>query len=437
MEWYLVILVIFGGLIFVMASGMPVALSILLIDMVGAYVFLGGSAGLEQLILSMYTSLATFVLVPVPLFVLMGEIMLHSGVARIMMEVLDKWIGTIPGRLGLLTVAAGTVLAALTGSSLASIAVLASVVIPLMEKQGYKKSMTLGPILGSGGLAMMIPPSAMAVLLGAVGEISVGDLLIAIIGPGLLMAALYAGYIIIRCRLQPSLAPAYDLGEFPLSTKIMETIKYVLPFGVVIFLVIGVMILGVATPSEAAATGTVGMFFIVVVYKRLNLDVVKKSIAGTLKITGMIYMIVAGASAFGEILSFSGATRGLAQFAIDLPVPPIVLIILMQIVLLFLGMFMSMIAIMMITLPVFMPLVLTLGFNPVWFGALFLLNMEVALLSPPFGLSLYVMKGVSPPGTTMVEVIGAGLPFIALDLVTMALILAFPPIALWLPRLMH
>jgi len=420
-----------------MATAMPVAICFMFINMVGMFVFFGGAAGLEQLIVSIYTSLTTFLLLPVALFILMGEVMFHSGIAPLLIQTVDKWLGRLPGRLGLLAVSAGTTLSTLTGTSLASTAMLGSVLVPEMERQGYKKPMSLGPILGSGGLAMMIPPSALAVLCGAIGEISIGRILIAIIIPGLLMAGLYAAYIIIRCWLQPSIAPAYEVQPTPLSEKLVATAKHILPLGFIVFLVIGVIFLGVATPSEAAATGAIGTCILALVYGRLNLEVMKKTTTSTLSITGMLFLIIAGARAFSQILSYSGASRGLSEIATGLPVAPIVIVIAMQVIILFLGGFMDVVAIMMITLPTFVPVILTLGFDPVWFAVIFLLNIEMAGTSPPFGLGLFVMKGVAPPDTTMGDIYRAALPFLGCDLIAMALIVAFPELTLWLPRLMH
>ncbi|MFX0198296.1 MAG: TRAP transporter large permease subunit [Candidatus Hodarchaeota archaeon] len=437
MEWQLVLLFIFGGLVILMATAMPVAICFMFINMVGMFVFFGGAAGLEQLIVSIYTSLTTFLLLPVALFIFMGELMFHSGIAPLLIETVDKWLGRLPGRLGLLAVSAGTTLSTLTGTSLASTAMLGSVLVPEMERQGYKKPMSLGPILGSGGLAMMIPPSALAVLCGAIGEISIGRILIAIIIPGLLMAILYAAYIIIRCWLQPSIAPAYDVIPTPLFEKLVATVKYILPLGFIVFLVIGVIFIGVATPSEAAATGAIGTCILAFVYGRLNLEIVKKATTSTLSITGMLFLIIAGARAFSQILSYSGASQGLSELATGLPVAPIVIVIAMQVIILFLGGFMDVVAIMMITLPIFVPVILTLGFDPVWFAVIFLLNIEMAGTSPPFGLGLFVMKGVAPPDTTMGDIYRAALPFLGCDLIAMALIIAFPELTLWLPGLMR
>jgi tripartite ATP-independent transporter DctM subunit len=436
LEWQLVLLFIFGSLVILMLTGMPVALCFILINMVGMYVFFGGVAGLEQLITSIYSSLNTFILLPVPLFILMGEVMFHSGIAPLLIETLDKWVGRIPGRLSLLAVAVGTLFSALTGTSLASVAMLGSAFVPEMEKQGYKKPMTLGPILGSGGLAMMIPPSALAVLCGAIAEISIGKILMAIILPGLLMAAVYAIYIIMRCFLRPDLAPVYDVPRIPLGEKLTATAKYVLPQGIVVFLVVGVIFMGIATPSEAAATGAFGTFIIALIYMRLTWDVTMKAVKGTLSVTGMLFLIIAGAMAFSQILGFSGASAGLTELATGLALPPIVIIIIMQVIILFLGGFMDVVSIMMIVLPIFVPLVQALDFSPVWFAVLFLLNIEMAGTSPPFGMSLFVMKGVAPKDTKMIDIYTAALPFLGCDLFVMIMLFVFPSLALWLPSMM-
>jgi tripartite ATP-independent transporter DctM subunit len=429
-------MIIFGSLVFLMFTGLPIAFSFFLICSVGMYIYFGGAVGLEQLLIAMYSSLNSFLLLPITLFILMGEVMFHAGVAPLLISVIDKWIGRIPGRLSLLAVAAGTLFSALTGTSLANVAMLGSVLAPQMEKEGYDRSMAIGPILATGGLAQMIPPSNFAVLLGAIAEVSVGKILMAIILPGILMAIIYTAYIILRCTFQPSLAPAADIHHTPFSVKLKDFVCYVLPQGFVIFLVIGVIFLGVATPSEAAATGAAATIIVACFYKRMNWEVVKKSVTGTVSITSMVLIIIAGATAFGQILAFSKATAGMSEFVLGFKVPPIFIIIAMQIVIVIMGCFMDVVAIMMITVPIFLPVVKKLGFDPVWFCVLIMINLEVAIISPPFGMSLFVMKGVSPPGVTMTDIYRAAIPFVFLILLSMAIIMIFPQIALLLPSMM-
>jgi tripartite ATP-independent transporter DctM subunit len=336
----------------------------------------------------------------------------------------------------LLSIFGGTVFATLTGTSVANVALLGSTLGPEMVERGYGKPMAFGPILAAGGLAVMIPPTSLGVLMAAIGQFSVGKLLIAIIIPGLLLAVVFAAYIVIRCYLQPSIAPSYNVPPVPLREKLRDTVKYVVPLGIVVFLVVGVIILGIATPSEAAATGTVGMFLLVLLYRRLSWKVVRTSLAGTTKITGMMFLIISGATAFSQVMSFSGATAGLAEIAASLPVAPIGIIIVMMAVIFILGCFLDTVAIMMITLPIFVPIVLTLGFDPVWFGVIYLINIETACITPPFGLGLFVMKGVAPPDVSIGDIYKASLPFVGLNIATMALIMIFPDIAMWLTTLM-
>jgi len=423
MEWWLILILIFGALLVLFATGMPVAFAFLLVNVAGVFFCWGGEAGLRQLVMSISGSLATFVLVPVALFILMGEVMFRSGIGLDLIDVVDKWLGRLPGRLGLVAVGAGTIFSIMSGASMASTAMLGSLLVPEMQKRGYKPPMTLGPILGSGGLAMMVPPSGLAVLLAALAEISVAEILIGGIIPGMLMALFYAIYIIGRCLLQPSLAPSYKVPHIPLSEKLILTAKHLLPIAFIIFMVLGLILLGVVTPSEAAATGALAAFILAGAYGRLSWEITKKSISSTIEITVMIFMIISGAKAFSQILAFSGSGVGMMDFAIHLPLSPIMLVIVMQAVLLILGMFMSVIAVMMITIPIMFPIIEALGFEPVWFGLLLLLNIEMASTSPPYGLNLYVMKGVAPPDTKMGDIFSAAIPFLICDLAVMALMI--------------
>ncbi|MBW2082913.1 MAG: TRAP transporter large permease subunit [Deltaproteobacteria bacterium] len=434
MEWQVILLIIFGSLLITMVSGMPIALCFFLINVVGSYALFGGMAGLEQLIFSMYSSLATFSLLPLPLFILMGEVLYHSNLGPILLDVLDKLLGRVPGRLALLSVAGGALLSVLTGASVGSVAMLGNTLVPEMEERGYKKAMSLGPILGSGGLAIMIPPSGLAVLLGAIGEISIGKILIAIIVPGLMMAALYAAYVIVRCWLQPSVGPSHEeVSQSSFLEKIITVICYVLPLGIIVFLVTGVIILGVATPSEAAATGTLGVVFLAAAYRLLTWEVLKKAIGSTLEIMGMIFLIICGAKAFSSLLSFTGVTVGVGEVLGNMS--PVVTVITTQVIVLIMGAFMEPASIMMITLPIFIPVITALGFSPVWFAVVFLLSIEMSLTTPPFGLNLFVMKGVAPSDTTMKDIYLAGFPFLACDAIVMVLLITFPEIALWLPSM--
>jgi len=436
MEWYSILSLIFGGFIFLMLLGVPVAIAFMFINVIGVYVFWGGEMGLRQLTLSIYNSVTNFNLLPIPLFILMGDFMFRSGMAPKMMDAVDKWLGRLPGRLSLEAVFGGAIFGALSGAATASAAMLGSVLLPEMEKRGYKYPMSVGPLLGSAGLDIMIPPSALGVVLAALARISIGEFLIAITLPGLLMALIYAIYIILRSWLQPHLAPPYEVIPTPLSQKIMMTVRYVLPLGTVFFLAIGIIFVGVATPTEAAALGSLGCLLLAIIYRKLNWKVFKESISSVTQVTVMIFIIFTGSTAFAQILAFSGATKGLVQLASALPLPPLLLLISMQVVLLIMGCFMEPLSIIMVTLPIFMPVSQHLGFDPIWFCTIMLLNMQMGNISPPFGMILFVMKAVAPPHITMENIYKAAYPFIGLDLIAMAIMIAYPPIVLWLPSFM-
>ena len=436
MEWWVPLLLLIGGAVFIMLLGLPVGISFLFTNLLGTLFFMGGFAGFKLLILNLEESLTSFGLLTVPMFILMGEVMFHSRMALRAIDALDYWIGRIPGRLGLLAVASGTIFAATSGSTLANTSMLGSLLIPEMERRGYKKAMTIGPIIGCGALAMLIPPSILAVILATIIEVSVGGMLIAGILPGLLLACLYAIYIVGRSWIQPEIAPPYDIPSTPLAKKIKETVTYVLPLGFIIFLVVGIIFLGVATPSEAAAMGAVGSIILSSFYGEMNRQVLKKCLFGTIKLTTTMFIIIMASTMFSQILAFSGASSGLVQAVVDLKLSPILVLISMQVSLLFLGCFMDNLSIAVIAVPIFMPVLKALGFDPLWVGIMTLINMDMGNLTPPFGLQLFVMKGMQP-STPMAEIIRSSFPFLLCETATLILVMIFPQIALYLPGLMR
>ena len=437
MEWYEAGALLLGLALVPLALGVPVFISFLFANAIGVLIFMGGANGLIQLVSNGTVSISSFLLVPVPLFILMGEIFFHAGLAVRVFDALDAVFGGIRGRLSYLCVTSGTVFATLTGTSMASTAMMGSMLVPEMNRRGYKSKMSIGPILGSGGLAMIIPPSALAVLLGSLAQIDIGALLLAGIVPGLVLALLYIGLIYLQVRLDPNAAPIYETEHHPLGHKLMLLATNVLPMGFVIFAVIGMIIAGIATPSESAAFGVIGVVILAIVFRRLNWEVLKKSLTGTVKVTVMVFMIIVGSSTFSQLLAFSGASSGLVSWATDLAVDPVAMLLLMFLVLLFLGMFLDQVSQMLLTLPVFMPLAVTLGYDPIWFGVVMLLAMEISLTTPPFGLLLFVMLGVAPKGTTLSEVALASVPYILCSLILLALLILVPGIAVGLPDLIR
>lgn len=435
MEWWLMLLLIVGLFLLLLGIGLPVFLAFTVIDVLGIYFLWGGAAGLSQLIHSIFSSVSSFVLLPVPLFVLMGELLFHSGTFVRALDNLDKWMGRIPGRLCLLSVGGATLFSTLSGSSMGTSAMLGSLLLPEMEKRGYHKTISIGSCM-SGALAMIIPPSALAVIVGSLAEVSIGKLLIAGLVPGIFIAVLYLLYIVLRCRLQPSVAPEYSPEKVAFSEKLWGFVKYVLPFGTIVFVVTGLIFAGLATPTESAGMGVVTTAGVIACYRGLSFGVVKKAVNATLRITVMMFMILTGSMAFSQILAFTGASRGLVEWVVGFDFSHLLVVIVMQALIVVLGTFMEAVSIMMITFPIFMPIIEALGFDPIWFGLLVLINMEIGMKTPPFGLCLFVMKGVVPEGTTMMDIYRSVVPFITIDMVAMLAIMFYPPIAMYLPSLM-
>lgn len=433
MEWYEALGLLVGAITFLMAMGMPVALAFLAANILGAWIFMGGERGVSQLLNNGLGALTKYALVPIPLFLLMGEIFFHTGLGGRMFNAIDKLLGRLPGRLSYVTVLGGTAFSTLSGSSMGSTALLGSLMVPEMNKRGYKPHMSIGPILGTGGLAIIIPPSALAVLLATLAQIDVAGLLIAGVIPGLILAAFYIATIWIQTKIDPNAAPAYDVEPMTFVQKISLLMREVVPMVGVMVVIVVLMIRGFVTPSEAAAFGALGVLILAAAFRCLTLEAMKKSIVGAMRVTLMAYLIVFGSATFSQLLAFSGASRGLVNWATSFDLAPLAMLLVMFAVLLVLGMFMEQISMMLLTVPIFFPLALTLGFDPIWFGLIMLLALEISFTTPPFGLLLFVMKGVSPKGTTMRVIYTSAFPFIGCSLLLVALLIAFPQLALWLP----
>lgn len=435
MEWYVAGALMLGIVITLMALSIPVAFSFFTVSAIGMLVFIGGSVGIEQLTANFTVSVTQFVFVPVPLFILMGELFFHTKVAVRVFDAFDALFGRLPGRLAFLTVAGGTVFAALSGTTMGNTAMLGSLMVPEMMRRGYKKYMAMGPILGVGGLAMIIPPSGLAVLLGSIAKIDVGRLLIAGVVPGLLLAVLYSALIFAQVKIDPKAAPQYDVEPVSRRVKVRLIFTHLLPMSLIVFMVIGLILLGIATPSEAAAFGVLGVLILAVAFRSLTWKSITNSLSGTLRVTVMVMFVVIASSTFSQILAISGATAGLVGWVSGLDVSPTVILIAMFLLLLIMGMFMDQVSIMLLTVPIFFPLAQSLGFDLIWFGIVVLLSLEISGVTPPFGLGLFVMLGVAPKGTTLGDVSKAVLPFVGCDILCFVLLTFFPSIALFLPNL--
>jgi tripartite ATP-independent transporter DctM subunit len=434
MGWGEASLILFGGLVAIMGLGLPVAFAFLALNIVGAGLFLGGEPGLAQLARNAVQSVTSFSLTPIPFFVLMGEVLFHTGVALKAIDAFALLIRRVPGRLSVIAIVAGTVFSAISGSTIATTALLGSLMLPTMLARGYEPKMAMGPIMGIGGVDMLIPPSALTVLLGSIAGISISGLLIGGIVPGLILSALFVGYIIARAIIDPTLAPNEELPPAQgLWERWRPFLIHVLPLVTIFAIVVGAMTGGFATPTEAAALGAAATILAAMCYRALTGASLMKALTGTVAVSGTILFIILGATTFAQVLSFSGATNGIVSLVSAQGLSPTALIIGMMLILLFLGCFVDQVSMMLITLPFFMPLVQRLGVEPIWFGVLFLICMQLGLLTPPFGLLLFTMKGVAPPGITMQQIYAASVPYIVFGVVVLVAIFLFPPLATWLP----
>lgn len=435
MAWYETLGLLIGLLLVFMAIGLPVVFAFFAVNLVGAFVFMGGDKGVLQLVRNAADAVQSFALLPIPLFIFMGEVMFHTGVAARAIDAVDRLIARVPGRLSLVAITGGTIFSSLSGSTIANTAMLCSTLLPEMARRGYHPAIAVGPIVAVGGLAMLIPPSALAVLLGSVARIPISELLVASIVPALMLAVLFFGYVVLRCRLDPGLAPAYEVARLGWRERLLPFAKYVLPLMGIFVVVVGSIIGGFATPTESAALGAAAALAAAAAYRRLRWANFVVSVRETLRLTVMTLFIICGSITFSQILAFTQASTGLSELVTGAGLSPLWVLVGMLGVLLVLGCFMDQVSMMMITAPLFMPVVQMLGLDLVWFGVLMLLVLEISLATPPFGLLLFVAKGAAPD-IPMEVIIRSVAPFIAVALGVVGLLIALPQLALWLPGLM-
>jgi tripartite ATP-independent transporter DctM subunit len=437
MAWYWILALLFGALVVPMAFGVPVAFGFLAVNLGAAWFVFGGWPGLEQVAHNVVEALVSFSLTPIPMFLLMGDVLFRSGVGARAIDAIDRLITGVPGRLSLVAISGGTVFAALSGSTVATTSMLGSLLLPEMRKRGYEDRIAMGPIMAVGGIDMLIPPSGLAVLLGSVTGISIAGILIGGIVPGLILSALFFGYIILRCALNPRLAPTYPLPPMRFAERVRPFLVYVVPLSMLFVIVIGSMLAGIATPTESAALGAAGAVIATACYRRLSWRVLRASLEQSAKISIMIFLIIGASLTFSQVLGFSGATQGLIAWIAGFQLSATELMVAMLVVVLILGCPMDALSIMMITMPLFMPLVKQYGIDEIWFGILMLLALEMGLISPPFGSVLFAMRGVAPRDISMGKIYSAVMPFFWMEVIVLFLLVAYPAVVTWLPGLMR
>jgi tripartite ATP-independent transporter DctM subunit len=436
MPWWETLGLLFGILTILLLVGLPAGFAFLTINLVGAVIYLGGEAGLMQAVRNSVASITNFSLTPIPFFVLMGEVLFHTGVAMKAIDAFDNLIWRMPGRLAVIAVVAGTVFSAISGSTVATTALLGGLLLPQMLARGYNPRMAMGPIMAIGGVDMLIPPSALTVLLGSLAGISISGLLVAGVVPGMLLSVLFLGWIVGRCVLDPTLAPTFEHQRVTGWARWRPLVIYVTPLVFIFVVVILSMTAGWATPTESAAVGAAATVLVAAAYRAVTVRALAKSLMGTAAISGVILFIIIGATTFSQILSFSGATNGLVGLVQGAGLSQWVVLLGMMGILLVLGCFVDQVSMMLITLPFFMPLVQHYGWDPLWFGVMFLICMQLGLLTPPFGMLLFTMRSVAPKEIPTSEIFAAVMPYVLFGLLMLVLVMLFPPLATWLPSVL-
>lgn len=436
MEWWLLLISILLAFIAFLITGLPVAFVFGIINITFLSVILGPS-NVGFVSLSALGSISGFVWLCIPLFLLMGYIVCYSGLGETILNKIEIIFHGVPFTLSVTCVATGALFGALMGASIASTALLGTIVISVMMKKGYPQSLILGPVLGSGTLANLIPPSVGAVLIGTLASISVSKLLVAGIIPGIISSTVFILYILILGKFKYS--HLKELSGGGLRVSLMErmiALRDLLPFCFPIFLVTGIMYLGLATPTEAAATGALGTFMLAVCYRKLKKDNLKRMVLDSSKISCMIFMIVIGSKAYSQIISMSGVGDGIGAFVSGSGLPSLAIIILMYLFVILFGCFVDQTSVIFICGPILIPIVKTIHMDPMVFGITFSMLVALGGITPPFGLNLFALKGVCPPGIAMHRIYNEAVPYCLLTILNVGLVLAFPFLATTIPNLM-
>ncbi|MGC3873688.1 TRAP transporter large permease [Halomonas sp. GXIMD04776] len=433
MEWYTSLSLALALLMILFALGVPVFVAFLTINVAGTF-WLMGTAGFGLFANSVYDTVTSETLTTIALFVLMGELLFRSGSIDVIFDALDTLMGRMKGRLYFFVVALSTLFGALSGSALAVTAMLSRSALPTMQERGYDDRLSIGLILGGASLAPIIPPSLLVIIIGSMVDVSIARLLIAGIIPGILLAGLFVAYVVVRLLMDPSRAPATDESGGGTLRERGRALRDMMPFSIIIFSVLGLIMLGVATPSESAATGVLGAILVAFYYRRFSLEMSRDALLSSLSISAMIIAILACSKLFSQLLSFTGATAGLVNAATQMNLDPAWMLLMLMLIPFFACMFIDQIAFMMVVIPIYAPLVKAYDFDPVWFWTLFLINISVGSLTPPFGYNLFAVKG-GAPAVPMQTIYAAAWPMVLCFLFGMLVLYFFPALTTYLPSL--
>lgn len=432
--WITLLLVLL--FIAVLLAGLPLAFSTGSVAVLFTLLLFGPDT-LLLIVTRIFTMMNNFILVAVPLFIFMACILESSGVAEDLFRTVYVWSGRVRGGLAIATVIACVIMAAMVGIIGAEVTTFGLIALPAMFNRGYDKRLALGSVCCGGALATLIPPSVVFIMFGLVAGVSVGKLYIAGILPGVLVTSLYSGYILIRAYINPALAPEAPPEErnIPFKKKVSMLTRLILP-GFIVVAVLGTIYLGIATPTEAAGTGSVGAIISAAVYRKLNWKMIKDGAIRTMKITCMLIWLFFGATAIIGFYTLAGGTEFVAKALLGLPLGRVGILVIMQLIWIVLGCFLDWIGILLLTVPLFLPIMQDLEFDLVWMGVLYCLNMQISYISPPFGPGVFYLKAVTPEDITIGEIFRSTMPFFLLLVCAIILVNLFPQIALWLPSTM-
>lgn len=425
MSWLIFLIIAIGLLLSLLFSGVRIFAAFLSLNLIGVMLLMG-TRGFGLFSNSIFDTATSPSLMTIVMFILMGEILFRSGTVDVLFNSVDRLVGRVHGRLYVVTIALSTVFGALSGSAVAVAAMLGRSVLPLMRERGYETKLSAGTILAGASLAPIIPPSLLAVIIGSLADVSIAGLLVAGIVPGLIFAALTLAYVLLRSR---STAPPESR---PAEGAAVKAVLNMLPFLIVIFSVMGLITLGIATPSESAATGVVGSIAVAAFFRRLNIEMLRESIASAVTISVSILIIICSAKLFSQLLSLAGATRNLVDMIGGLGLGPDLTFLVMMLIPFILCMFIDQIAFMLLAIPIYQPIVATMGYDPIWFWTLFLINMTVGSLTPPFGYTLFALRGASDRLSTS-QVYSAAWPVVWIFVVGMAILWMVPSLVTAVP----
>ncbi len=429
-------LIMLGSMIFLMMLGLPLAFITMSIALVGAVVFIGPNA-LPLVASRMYSLITEYTLVAVPLFILMSTFMEKAGIARDLFDAMSVWGNSIPGGVGVQTMVAAVFLAAITGIAGGELLMLGLVALPQLLRLNYDKHMSVGLICVGGGLGTMIPPSIILIFFALEAGVPTGDLFLASFIPGFMLASFYIIYIITICYFDPSKGPTRKLEDLPPMRERIKLLKKLIAPGLIASWIMISIYGGIATVTETAATGALAALAIGIKRKKVNFNFLKDCTSYTLSVTGRLFWLTMGSTSLIGVFSIMGGTAYLKSLMLGLPFDPIGIVLTMMGILVILGMFMDWIGILLLTSPIFVPIIVQLGFSPIWYGVLFSLNMQVSFVSPPFGPACFYIKSVAPPQISLFDIFKGVTPFILLQILAITILVLYPDIALFLPSLLN